>query len=72
MSFSHTDSDTLKDFIIDYCEDKEVIPQGNFNLPSIQWYKEDIMISSYVLPLNLDFSFRKLLDLVMCSHTEKV
>ena len=54
-SFSLVENNALKDFLIDFCEDKEVILQGNFDLPSIQWDKDDIIASSYVLPLDLDF-----------------
>ena len=59
-SFSLIENNALKNFIIDFCEDKEVVLQGDLNLPSIQWDKEDVIASSYVLPLDLDF-FRCLL-----------
>ena len=46
----------LLNLLCNFCNDKEVVVQGDFNLPSIHWNLEDIF-SVYVAPLDLEFLY---------------
>ena len=53
-SFSVEDNAALIDFIVEFCLDKEVIVQGDFNLPSLRWDNDDVL-GAYVTPVDLIF-----------------
>ena len=50
-SYSEFENNQLLNFICNFCQDKEVIVQGDFNLPSLHWELDDIF-SEYVTPLD--------------------
>ena len=53
-SYDDVQNNLLLKFICDFCVDKEVIMQGDFNLPSLNWELHDIF-SQYVAPLDNSF-----------------
>ena len=53
-SNSAEDNDALVNFLIEFCFDKEVILQGDFNLPSLRWDEENLL-DFYVTPLDRMF-----------------
>ena len=53
-SNSHDDNAALISFISEFCENKEILLQGDFNLPSLRWDNYDVL-DTYVLPLDLMF-----------------
>ena len=53
-SYNDIENNLLVDFIVDFCAEKEVIMQGDFNLPSLNWELHDIF-SQYVAPLDNTF-----------------
>ena len=53
-SYTVCENNVLFNFLCTFCNDKEVVIQGDFNLPSICWNLEDIF-SVYIGPLDLEF-----------------
>ena len=53
-SNSLQDNEILIDFLLCFCSGKEIILQGDFNLPSLNWKLEDVL-SEYVTPLDNTF-----------------
>ena len=48
------DNDDLVNFILNFCDSREVLVLGDFNLPSLKWNIPDIL-QAYVSPLDLLF-----------------
>ena len=53
-SYTDIENALLLNFISVFCSDKEVVLQGDFNLPSLHWDLEDLL-SVYISPVDLDF-----------------
>ena len=53
-SYSAPENTALLSYLRDFCEGKNIILQGDFNLPSIKWDSADIF-SSYISPLDREF-----------------
>lgn len=52
-SYTPEENQTLLNFLVDFCSDREVLVLGDFNLPSISWVTEDPI--SRVTPLDSSF-----------------
>ena len=50
-SYSHEENTQLISFLSNFCGTREVVLQGDFNLPSLRWEREDPM-SVYTTPLD--------------------
>ena len=50
-SYSVFENDELLNFLCNFCPDKEIVVQGDFNLPSLHWELDDISME-YVTPLD--------------------
>ena len=53
-SYSSEQNNALIDFLNNFCSDKEVLVQGDFNLPSLRWDQPNLQ-SYYIYPLDLRF-----------------
>ena len=53
-SYTAEENRRLADYLKDFCSSKEVIVQGDFNLPSLQWCADD-PAERYVTPLDMSF-----------------
>ena len=53
-SYTNEQNIAIIDFLIDFCDDKEVVIQGDFNLPTLLWQDDDLA-NNYVLPIDRTF-----------------
>ena len=49
-----TDNRILMGFLLQFCPDKEIVLQGDFNLPSLKWDLDE-MYDSYIYPCDREF-----------------
>jgi hypothetical protein len=42
-SYSHIQNEALVDLVLDFCEGREVIVLGDFNIPSLVWLAERVL-----------------------------
>ena len=53
-SYGACDNNILLEFLGSFCSDKEVVIQGDFNLPSIPWHIDNLMPNN-ITPLAMSF-----------------
>ena len=60
-SYNNDDNIALTNFLVEFCSNKEVLIQGDFNLPSLSWQDTDPLLG-YVSPLDMVF-FNSFVDI---------
>ena len=53
-NIDNIENQVLINFLTEFCNNKEVLIMGDFNLPSLDW-SSDSMLSNYISPTDLEF-----------------
>ena len=53
-SYTDIDNRVLIEFLMEFCNNKEVLIMGDFNLPSLDWSGDNVL-SNYILPNDQEF-----------------